>query len=326
MRREVQLSSADFWPGLNRSFANDVCWPFLRAMQNPDGGWGYTPRTQSCVEATCWALLAFGRSGAMQPYTIRGAAWLERAQMRNGAWPAHPADSRGGWSTALACLALRHLCCAADSVAAGVGWLCDFLPAEATFPRRAAVGIASRLGLALNNAAYGWSCHPGATSATEPTAAALLALESLPRHGRPRKAARRIEYARHFLRGVLLNACNPADCQSRTQPICDTAWALLALRDDCHHAEIQDRLDWLHRAAAAGRGPASVALAQIALRACGRRPEFLDSRLARQYSANRFLNQIPVMAMAAIALNPLPAWLVRQPFAGVMRGTLLQRA
>jgi len=71
---------------------------WLRAIQNPDGGWGedcrsyaldykgYTP-APSTASQTAWALLGLMAAGAVdQPAVERGIAWLARHQQADGLW------------------------------------------------------------------------------------------------------------------------------------------------------------------------------------------------------------------------------------------------
>src|SRR5262244_3145940 len=94
------------------SFVEQVCLPFLRNSQNPDGGWGFHPGSQSRVEPTCWAVGSL--SGlihlgfAIDKESIeRGLRSLRKAQLHDGSWPATLGDQTGSWVTSLACCVLR---------------------------------------------------------------------------------------------------------------------------------------------------------------------------------------------------------------------------
>jgi squalene-hopene/tetraprenyl-beta-curcumene cyclase len=75
-----------------------VAW--LKARQNPDGGWGEdgasyaldraAPRAPapSTASQTAWALLALMAAGAAEDEAVeRGAAFLLRSQRPDGTWP-----------------------------------------------------------------------------------------------------------------------------------------------------------------------------------------------------------------------------------------------
>ncbi|MBX9698020.1 MAG: squalene--hopene cyclase [Acetobacteraceae bacterium] len=94
------LNAAGLPPG-HRAMHRAVAW--LKAAQNPDGGWGEDGDTYprrggvhpdadmrmgpSTASQTAWALLALMAAGAVDdPAVERGAAWLMAAQAADGGW------------------------------------------------------------------------------------------------------------------------------------------------------------------------------------------------------------------------------------------------
>jgi hypothetical protein len=86
-----------------------------------------------------------------------------------------------------------------------------------------------------------------------------------------------------------------------------TAWALVALAEFAAEPGVQDcvreGLDWLERASGGIRGPGSLALAHLCLRAYGRAGGALDSQFFASYQEGGFMQQIPVLAWATLALR-----------------------
>jgi len=88
-----------------------------------------------------------------------------------------------------------------------------------------------------------------------------------------------------------------------------TAWALLALQDYPDRAENQRSLDWLEQSYPSICGPGSLVLANLSLEICGRPAPPLQPALERLYLSHQFLQNVSVMAWAALALSPARATL-----------------
>src|SRR5208282_886365 len=134
----LRLASDAMEADLEASFAQSVCLPFLRNAQNADGGWGFHPASQSRAEPTCWALLALINSSGSEPSetVARGFRFLHASQLPDGSWPSTPEEKTGCWVTSLACWVLDAEKDSAQSVAAGLNWLCEDWPRDSTPWRR----------------------------------------------------------------------------------------------------------------------------------------------------------------------------------------------
>jgi len=302
------------------SFVDEVCIPFLRKTQNEDGGWGYSPGAVSSVEPTSWTLLALAGAADAAHHcdaVRRGADWLASAQLCDGSWPAFPGQEQGCWVTALGCLALRELEATPESVARAVQWLCDAWPAENGFwwrLRQRLFANKQKSVVRQDFSLRGWSWTAGTSSWVEPTAYALLALRRVNNGSDAAQLERRREMGEALLfdrmcLGGGWNCGNPMVYGNPGRPQVEpTVWALLALGDRKVRAEIVPSLDWLDRVYSEIRGPASLALAHLCLRAYGRNPRALEPDFMKMYSANEFLDKVPVMAWATLALSAPQPW------------------
>lgn len=163
---------------------------------------------------------------------------------------------------------------------------------------------------------------PNTASWVEPTAYALILLQNIPAKHQPSQAARRIQLGEKMLYdracpGGGWNAGNPLVYGVPGVPrISPTAWALLALRNHKDHAATVEGVEWLHQRYQSLRSPASLALAHLCLKVYGRAAETFETQLGGFYNNNQFLQSIPAIAWASLALNQLPCWLGCSPPVG----------
>ena len=312
------------------SWLERFCFPFLFQTQNPDGGWGHRAGACSAVEPTCWALLALAgapRSDEQEAALGRGLSWLCSRQLPDGSWPAFPGQAQGCWVTSLACLALHVLApptaglgwspaCAGkpDALARGLGWLSRSWPGEGGLWWRLREKLLPNQNIVRQNSALrGWSWTPGTSSWVEPTSYVLIALRKIPAELHPRGVAKRRRLGEAMLYDRMCpgggwNCGNPRVYGVAGEPaVGATAWALLALQDYSEQAENQRSLDWLERSYAAIHGPGSLVLASLCLETYARSVPPLSVALERLYDANQFLQNVAVVAWAAIALSPARA-------------------
>lgn len=322
---EPQVASATAATSMSASFREEFCLPFLLDGQNPDGGWGYGPGSQSGVELTCWALLAIvgaPSSSELQAAISRGNNWLRQAQMPDGSWPAFVGQHEGCWVTALACLALHAQNESPDCVARGLRWLCNAWPREGGFWWR--LGRPFFAGKSVgrqNNALRGWSWTPGTSSWVEPTAYSLILLRSIPEAFRLPLAVKRRRLGEAMLYDRMCpgggwNCGNPVVYGVPGEPqVVPTVWALLALRDYPQRTENQESLHWLERSYERIRGPGSLALAHLCLETYERSTPPLEPALQEIYGVNQLLHNLQAVAWAVIALasRQTHAWLRHTP-------------
>lgn len=302
------------------SFLEKTCIPFLVDAQNSDGGWGYHPLEASRVEPTSWALLALAAiPQPNQSANIRSYAcdWLVKNQQEDGSWPAAPGFSPGGWVTPLACLALLENESGSDSVERATHWILNAWPGEGNWFWRLRQRIFSRQNVRQDSSLRGWSWTQGTSSWVEPTSLALLALRRVSNKKGSQAFTDRRELGQKMLLDRMCpgggwNCGNPMVYGVGGQPfVGQTVWALLALQDLSETTEVKQSLDWLQREYPNIKGPASLSLAHLSLRAFGRSPRPLESDLESLFAANQFLAQVSVMAYAILALSPVQDWYCR---------------
>jgi hypothetical protein len=153
-------------------FRPDRAIGFIKAQQNPDGGWGYGPRRVSLVEPTAFSLLALHARGN-GPEAGRGLTFLQSCQQENGAVGTRPGDAEGNWMAYAALLAF-HAFGAGPEERRLKDWVLDFEDASNRFTKEEIASIAARF--RYNPGIRGWSWTPRTTAWVEPTALFILAL------------------------------------------------------------------------------------------------------------------------------------------------------
>ncbi|MBI3670394.1 MAG: hypothetical protein HY237_11510 [Acidobacteria bacterium] len=301
------------------SFREAICLASLRTAQNPDGGWGYRPAQRSATEPTCWSMLALAGGEERleaESATMRGIRWLLAVQLPDGSWPAYPGQDEGCWVTSLACLTLHQLGVAPEAVTKGIDWLGDAWPGEGRLWQRILRRLSSRPAVTRqNHSLRGWSWTRGTSSWVEPTACALILLHNIFGPTLPRRLAKRRRLAEAMLYDRMCpnggwNSGNPFVYGVAGEPLVGpTVWALLALQRHQERAENQRSLDWLASVSERTPGPSSLALAHLCLETYGRPTQELEPALRRLYATNEFLQNIPALAHAALALDPTRTWL-----------------
>ena len=305
--RDIHTRPHDFFPDL------------LRRAQNPDGGWGYRQGLQSTAEPTAWSVLALlAHEGSSDAVISSACDWLRRTQRDEGAWPTSSGKEPGCWVTALACLALADA--ATDpggAISRGTKWLCETWPAEGNlvWRLRQLRQEKSELVVHQDHSLRGWGWTPNTSSWVEPTAYVMIMLQNLRSDLCPPQAARRMQLAEQMLYdracpGGGWNAGNPLVYGVPGAPrIGPTAWALLALRQHPKHSAVLEGLEWLEEHYQNPRSAASLALTQLCLKAFSLPTRPIEDALYDFYRGSEFLQSVPVVAWASLALGELPRWL-----------------
>ncbi len=292
-------------------FAADVCRPFLLQSQNADGGWGYHPGATSAAEPTAWAVLALAKRDPQSPELARAAAWILGCQNQDGSWPARPETAEASWITPFAGLALlaRKAPAAEAAIQSAAKWTCQSHTGQRHWKMLVARLVSRRRVVGQDLSLEGWSWTPGTASWIEPTAVALIFLRQLPAMKNSPDAIARLQMGESFLYDRMC----PSGGWSMGNPkiygiegIAQagvTAWALLALQKNRQREENRRSIEWLETNFDSIRGASSLALARIALEANGRSPVSIESKLATQFVAGRFLDSVLAVSQAAFALE-----------------------
>jgi Prenyltransferase and squalene oxidase repeat len=307
----------------NRTFFERICLPFLLTSQNTDGGWGFlSGPCSSRVEASALVLLALRECGSLAALAepiARGCRFLHDSQLPDGAWPASPESREGCWVTALACWALLGLEEFSGSVTRGMSWLSADQPGEARWLWRT---IRKLRGIdrisSQKDSCYGWSWTHGTASWVEPTSSAIIVLQSAPAKllsaaSRRMKLAEAMLYDR-MCPGGGWNCGNPMVYGVPGEPqVGTTAWALLALRQHAGRSENQLSVQWLEQTWPKIQSVASLAMARLALDACGRNRAELGTAVREALSASESPWNVSTVAWASLALCGSRNWLPPGP-------------
>ncbi len=306
----------------NHNFAESFCVPFLREAQNGDGGWGFQPGAQSRVEPTCWAVKAFFSRGdssqADQRAIDQGLNFLRTSQLADGSWASTPEEKTGCWVTSLVCWVLAGARDEqfAKAIDAGLRWVCEDWPRDSSWLQRWVRKLRSADRISKqNNALRGWGWTPGTSSWVEPTAFALLALETkrAGELGELAQKRRRLGEALLYDRmcpGGGWNCGNPEVYGVAGEPlVIPTTWALLALREHSDQRENADSLAWMEGNFAKIQGPGSHALAQVCLAVYGREPSAGVDSAGDYHAKNESLRSIQAAAWTVLAGSDSQTWL-----------------
>lgn len=167
---------------------------YLRAAQNPDGGWGYRGGG-SWTEPGAYALLALSEDPSAKEHVRRGIQWLKSLQRPDGGWPPRPSVRQSTFVTALALLVLSGK--DGPAAAGAARWLLQQTGRESTFVQRLRLKL---LGTPPQTEGFdGWPWYPGAAAWVTPSALALMALGKAARSFSDPGLKPRLESGTNFL-------------------------------------------------------------------------------------------------------------------------------
>jgi hypothetical protein len=286
----------------------------LTDSQNADGGWGYHPSGESATEPTAWALCAlrdFDQASSPLENSLRAKKWLLANQRDDGSWPQFASQNEGCWVTSLGAIALNEFADATNAVDRGLDWLANTWPRTPNFFQRLRQRFAKSSNITRqNNSLTGWPWTAKTSSWVEPTAYALILMNRVPRDRLSNSAIKRRAIAEAMLcdricPGGGWNSGNPMVYGVAGEPLVGpTVWALLALQNSPERPEVRQSLDWLEKQSSQIRGSLSAAIAHMCLESYGRSGPSIETQLQANFEADRFLNNLCVVALAALALAP----------------------
>jgi hypothetical protein len=163
---------------------------FLRASQNPDGGWSYFPGKGSWLEPTTYAMLALHGTG-WDPGLDRAWKLVRSWQLADGSFRPGGEVKDGTWVTAHAVTLASVRGVNDASVRASVDWLLKVVGAEHNVYTR--VGSFLHLIKARLDVSHeGWPWREGNATWIEPTAHTLVALKKVASQYRTVEVGRRV--------------------------------------------------------------------------------------------------------------------------------------
>ena len=279
---------------------------FLAALQNKDGGWGYTAEKRSYAEPTAYSLLAlanYGTAAEREQRASRSLQWLAQQTGAAGAIELEKrtqseVDNLDLWGTLITYFALTQLKIGHELSDGYLKFLMKFRGNKLT-PQDVK-------GLNLNPALQGWSWVLGTASWVEPTAYAVLALKS-----NGMQADERVKMGQEFL---FDRACyeggwnygNKEVLAVKLDPMpTNTCFALLALQDaDRKHEVITKSLAYLESEISQRQSSMLLALGTLCLNIYGRPTQSLMTSLIKRQSENgSWRDNVHLTSLAALALD-----------------------
>jgi len=267
----------------------------LLSGRNADGGWPYYRGKASRLEPTAWSAIAL----ADTPAGAEAAGVLARWPHDGGLLLEHAGGIPNYGFHALALIALAH---AGVEHETGTATLVDGLT------KAKGIVIDGSFGKRQDNSLQGWSWIAETFSWAEPTAWSLLLLKKLRRAG-ARVDAGRIDDGERLLinRSCASGGWNYGNSDANGQDlrayVPTTAIGVLAMQDR-RDAEVLRSIDYLEHHATAERSGDALALATIALEACGRPVTQVRTALDEQSAITLEFGNFAVIASALTALKP----------------------
>jgi hypothetical protein len=147
---------------------------YLISAQHDSGGWGYTTGSKPAVEPTAVALLALLNETGAEASFEKGMSWLLSSQNSDGGWGINDNDPESGWQTAWAALALQKANQDIDTISRAMDWLTYVGTNQVSQDefKKHEIPVSDDPGAIV------WPWLPGQVCWIEPTAMAVLGLES----------------------------------------------------------------------------------------------------------------------------------------------------
>lgn len=276
----------------------------LRALRNPDGGWGATADRPSNTEATSLAVLACAGDEQLRP---PGLAWLRDHQRSDGSWPWMAGLDAPSWASSQAVLALADADADDPAVARGVDWLVGQEGRGFDWRYRLSVFLTGRNTVELDGTLIGWPWASGTFSWIEPTAFAVLALRKARPGRRFGRIAHRIGEA---TRMIIDRECPSGGWNYGNKRILGvdevpypdtTALALLALQGRIEPAVRRRNFEVLDRLVESTGSGLALALGSLARVAWGLEVGDLLERAEKRFLDTGYLDDTHVIALAVLA-------------------------
>ena len=279
------------------STSTDDLSEFLLRGRNPDGGWGYYPGKSSRLEPTALAVLALHetRPGA------GGAAALQRWPTSDGLLLERTGGEANYAFHGLALLTM--LACGVEHTSGNAALLRGLQRAKG-------VALEPSTHSRQDNALQAWSWIADTFSWVEPTAWCLLSLKKWSRQPGALVDSSRMDEAERLLidRSCLRGGWNYGNSNMLGQElepyVPTTAIGMLAMQDRLANPIVERSLNYLEEHAISERSGTALALALLALRACGRRDDEVRAALMDQLAVTTAFGNHAAIALAVCALGP----------------------
>jgi hypothetical protein len=280
----------------------------LAVRANRDGGFGAAPGLPSQTESTALAALALEGDVGSGEALERARGWLGAQQRADGSWPLMAEVAEPSWATAHAVFAVARLPGGRERALRGARWL---LEREGRRPGALERLVARLRGgsrvLDQDERLRGWPWAEGASAWVEPTAWALLALESVRSDLPDGLVGERVDEGQRLLLdrvcpGGGWNYGNAALFGEALEPYPETtAVALLALRDRPLGTVRAASLAALRRGLGPEASVLALAFGALCLEAHDREAGDLRTRLAAALEDPTPWVETRALALAALA-------------------------
>jgi hypothetical protein len=260
----------------------------------PDGGFAGQPGGRHRPDAAAWAALALRAWGAI-PDPAPVLDRLAQGQLRDGRVPIDPDYPEAFWPTSETILAWNGSAAHSTNQARAVDFLLSTTGVHYRLDKDAVVEHDTTI--------RGWPWIEKTHSWVEPTAMALLALESAGQSTHPRaEEGRRMLMNRQLEAGGWNYGNTRVYCVELRSSMESTGLALHALAGHVSAQDVQKSLDYLEAEAPATRGPLWLGWSVLALSAWGRRPAGVEGWIIESLKRQEAYGSYDTAWMSALLL------------------------